>query len=482
MKVNIPDDIKSSVKSYLEELECCKRCVLRYLGYSIYDEGERIYAEEQNGVTENTDNLESQNPAKKMKANPCRVCLDILSEQSMENYLTTFPSDFEDYKIPSVTTCATLPTSVILREHSMLVALRNKFPNIYAGVNLKDLECSKRIFKTTSSLLISQKINKAYSPTAKFQVNINIKYEDDTKDTEGFIKAHPKVTAKLNLAAFLNTYRDDKFKEVFPVPPEIPNKSVSAEISYTTDPVYLGGRYLKFSREMGQTPFIVNNVAVTESSVQETIFPAISEVLGCSGDQMVFSASGREDSDTRMLGTGRPFYIQIKQPKFNSVSREQCRTIEKLIMLSNTVVVRKLQEVFQKDLKIVKEGEQEKRKTYLALCKTQSPDLPQTVDLINRLSKPLVLQQKTPIRVLHRRSQLVRERLIYDFEATAVEGRPDLFCLKLVTQAGTYVKEFVHGDFDRTCPNLTQCTGYLTDVVALDVTGVELEWPPQDGL
>ncbi|CAG9840098.1 unnamed protein product [Diabrotica balteata] len=257
MKVIIPDDIKSSVKSYLEELECCKRCVLRYLGYSIYDEAEGINAEEQNGVTENTDN-----PAKKMKANPCRVCLDILSEQSMENYLTTFPSDFEDYKIPSVTTCVAFPTSVILREH-----------------NLEDL---KRIFKTTSSTLISQKINKVHSPSADFQVNINIKYEDDTKETEGFIKTHPKVSAKLNLPGFLKTYKDDKFKDVFPVPPEIPNKSVSAEISYSTNPVYLGGRYLKFSREMGQTPFIVNNVAVTESSVQETIFPAISEVLGYS--------------------------------------------------------------------------------------------------------------------------------------------------------------------------------------------------------
>ncbi|XP_050503709.1 putative tRNA pseudouridine synthase Pus10 [Diabrotica virgifera virgifera] len=203
----------------------------------------------------------------------------------------------------------------------------------------------------------------------------------------------------------------------------------------------------------------------------------------CSEDQMVFSASGREDSDTRMLGTGRPFYIQIKQPKFNTITTEQCRIIEKLMLQPDekvvVVVVKKLKEVFQRDLKLVKEGEQEKRKTYLALCKTLSPDIDETIEQINLFKTPRVIQQKTPIRVLHRRSQLVRERTIYDLKATKVEGESDLFCLELVTQAGTYVKEFVHGDFDRTVPNLSFYTGYLTDVVALDVLGVELEWPPE---
>ena len=44
-----------------------------------------------------------------------------------------------------------------------------------------------------------------------------------------------------------------------------------------------------------------------------------------------------------------------------------------------------------------------------------------------------------------------------------------VFKLSLCTQAGTYVKEFVHGDFGRTIPNLCCILGCDVDIVALDV-------------
>ena len=45
-----------------------------------------------------------------------------------------------------------------------------------------------------------------------------------------------------------------------------------------------------------------------------------------------------------------------------------------------------------------------------------------------------------------------------------------MFRLKLTTQAGTYVKEFVHGDFGRTTPNLREILGIPDlDIIALDV-------------
>ena len=44
-----------------------------------------------------------------------------------------------------------------------------------------------------------------------------------------------------------------------------------------------------------------------------------------------------------------------------------------------------------------------------------------------------------------------------------------VFKLTLCTQAGTYVKEFVHGDFGRTKPNLCSILGCEVDIIALDV-------------
>lgn len=83
---------------------------------------------------------------------------------------------------------------------------------------------------------------------------------------------------------------------------------------------------------------------------------------------------------------------------------------------------------------------------------------------------PIVLQQKTPIRVLHRRSLATRERSIFRLEVSKAETTdPKAFVLNMATQAGTYVKEFVHGDFGRTTPSLRDLLDADVDILALDV-------------
>ena len=80
----------------------------------------------------------------------------------------------------------------------------------------------------------------------------------------------------------------------------------------------------------------------------------------------------------------------------------------------------------------------------------------------------LAIQQKTPLRVLHRRSLLNRRRYIYNLETALLNDH--YFLLRLVTSAGTYVKEFVHGDFGRTQPNVSTILGGAADILQLDVT------------
>jgi len=48
----------------------------------------------------------------------------------------------------------------------------------------------------------------------------------------------------------------------------------------------------------------------------------------------------------------------------------------------------------------------------------------------------------------------------------------------LKTSSGTYIKEFVHGDEDRTSPNLyTLLNATKADVLALDVSEIHMDWP-----
>jgi tRNA pseudouridine synthase 10 len=46
------------------------------------------------------------------------------------------------------------------------------------------------------------------------------------------------------------------------------------------------------------------------------------------------------------------------------------------------------------------------------------------------------------------------------------------FQLRLVTSGGTYVKEFVHSDFNRTKPSIAEILGSRADILQLDVLGL----------
>lgn len=63
---------------------------------------------------------------------------------------------------------------------------------------------------------------------------------------------------------------------------------------------------------------------------------------------------------------------------------------------------------------------------------------------------------------------------IFNVPAT---GKPNVVILDIVTQAGTYVKELVHGEFGRTEPSITSLIGTEIDIVALDVMNIELDFP-----
>ena len=157
-------------------------------------------------------------------------------------------------------------------------------------------------------------------------------------------------------------------------------------------------------------------------------------------------------------------------------SEERCSSAP-LISQSNLISSEFLMPFFTRSsTTILKEGEDQKRKIYSALC-VVNKDIPiETIKEKLDAIQDLELSQWTPIRVLHRRPDAKRMRTVYFMEVSPIVNANysgskghHLFLLKLATQAGTYVKEFVHGDFDRTVPNVAQLLGYDVDIIALDV-------------
>jgi len=242
-----------------------------------------------------------------------------------------------------------------------------------------------------------------------------------------------------------------------------------------------------------------------ESSVEELISEKLVGALQSS--ESCFIASGREDVDVRMLGSGRPFVVELRNCR-NLVRDviDNIGTLEQEVngFCQDKVEVRDLKIISKGFVNLIKDGEQNKSKWYrmVVWCESGIDKAGSELVVLNG-TRDLQVQQLTPIRVLHRRSLIDRPRTFFSFSAQRLDlaleknlagssqsledyspflekYNPDqLFLLTLRCQAGSYVKEFVHGDLGRTRPNLATILGQQCDILALDVLEIELEWPPK---
>ncbi|XP_050365041.1 uncharacterized protein LOC126783586 [Argentina anserina] len=237
--------------------------------------------------------------------------------------------------------------------------------------------------------------------------------------------------------------------------------------------IYFGGRYLKYSRNVSQSCWIIDDERMGEASVEEIIGSNILPI--CRGDKYKFHAAGREDIDVRMLGSGRPFLVEVQNARYIP-SLESVKDLQtKINNLQNKLVgVKNLKLVGSQSWDLMREGEAEKQKQYTALVWTSRILNDEDFQSISSIKDMLILQ-RTPIRVLHRRSPLEREKIIHWMRIERIVGSSQYFLLHLCTQAGTYIKEFVHGDLGRTQPSFGSMLGTRAEILRLDVTDVKMD-------
>ena len=262
---------------------------------------------------------------------------------------------------------------------------------------------------------------------------------------------------------------------VVSVPPTVPSCPVTCRMLTWHQPVYVGGRYLKWARGVPQSPWIADGEAVGEGSVQTSLEAVIVKCLRADGSKL--NSAGREDMDVRMLGGGRPFILEVHNPREPPPDERLCAVMEAELELADDGVVtaRGLHVTDHSRYHQMHEGSAEKEKVYTALCWAERRLEPDDLAKLNAMTN-IVVQQATPVRVLHRRSPATRPRTVHSMTATGVPGAPRFFELRLRTQAGTYIKEFVHGDFGRTRPNVGELLGCKADIMQLDVTDIDMEF------
>jgi tRNA pseudouridine synthase 10 len=180
-------------------------------------------------------------------------------------------------------------------------------------------------------------------------------------------------------------------------------------------------------------------------------------------------AAGREDIDVLMLGQGRPFVIEITEPRVRTPDLDE---IAKNINTEakGKVEVHDLTFTDRYRLQKLKEDASTNVKEYEALIETDIPVTDANLRAVEKEFKNLKIEQRTPQRVSHRRSDLVREKMIY--KITLEQNGDGLLKAKFKVQGGTYIKELISGDDGRTVPSIAEKLGTSCKCVELNVVAI----------
>jgi len=220
--------------------------------------------------------------------------------------------------------------------------------------------------------------------------------------------------------------------------------------------VYVYGKYQKLVRGIPQTKW---KRKIFRTSVQEMIEKPL--LKQTKSENTSFHGSGREDVNVRCLGW-RPFVIELNKPVKRKVDLKK---ILKKINKSKKVKVKSLRIVGKDTVRKIKFADYDK--TYKAVVSFEKPV--ENLKKINEL-KNVVISQRTPTRVLRRRSDKVRKRKVKDIKYKSLSKKWVQF--KITTQSGLYVKELITGDNDRTDPSISNLLNNKVKKIELDVIKV----------
>ncbi|MCK4415625.1 MAG: tRNA pseudouridine(54/55) synthase Pus10, partial [Thermoplasmatales archaeon] len=316
---------------------------------------------------------------------------------------------------------------------------------------------------------------------------IGSKIDEDILDKEkelwDFIKSEDAEPIKMEINREVGKILEKKLGKT--VDFEIP--TIMAVIDTAFDVVnlqisslFIYGRYKKLKRGIPQTKWSCRicrgkgckacnyTGKMYDTSVEELTSKKALELT--KGNDESFHGSGREDVDALMLGNGRPFVLEIKNPKIRgidlSVFEKKTNNYAKDKIEINNIR-------FSDRNEIVRIKSAEFRKTYRIVLEGEKPINKEKLKEVAQILQGKTIKQFTPTRVAHRRVNKIRERKIYNCDIESVEGT--IARITIETESGTYLKELISGDNGKTKPNISEMIDIPCTVKELDVIEIKGE-------
>jgi len=244
--------------------------------------------------------------------------------------------------------------------------------------------------------------------------------------------------------------------------------------------LFIYGRYKKLKRGIPQTKWPCRicrgkgcrscnyTGKMYDTSVEELVSKKAMDLIN--GSDESFHGCGREDVDALMLGNGRPFVLEIKNPKKRTIDISHLES-EINSYVKDKIEINNLRLSDKKEIARIKNAEF--NKIYRIVIEGEKIIKKEKLKEVAQILQGKTIKQLTPTRVAHRRANKVRERKIYKCELESVEG--SIARLTIETQSGTYIKELVSGDDGRTTPNISEMLGTPCKVNELDVIEIKGE-------
>jgi tRNA pseudouridine synthase 10 len=254
---------------------------------------------------------------------------------------------------------------------------------------------------------------------------------------------------------------------------------VKDKVFVEANPLFVYGKYRKLVGGIPQTKWYCRECRgrgcarcsftgkMYPESVEEIIAVKVLEETGGKGE--AFHGSGREDIEATLVGW-RPFVLEIERPvkrRLGFASLEAA--INKFA--GGKVEVSGLRPSSKDEVRFIKAVRHDK--SYVLDVECEQPVSDEQLQAVARRFDNVEVLQKTPTRVMHRRSDLVRKRLVKSVRCERVDATH--IKVFIVAEAGTYAKELVHGDAGRTAPSVAEFFGpcKVLHLTVLEIIGQE---------
>ena len=352
-------------------------------------------------------------------------------------------------------------------------------------INLDDVDCviCDNIFDKLNDDLykkIDDKINQLGVEFDTFLVGSKIPKDIQERDDE--------LSAKFNLTVEtlkkeVNRLIGLRLWEIYDKEAEFESQDivfnidlVESKVRIQINPLYIEGKYNKLQRGIPQTKWPCTKCKgrgceecnFTGKQYPESVEELISEhVLKLTkGKEAKFHGAGREDIDVLMLVSGRPFVLEIKEPKIRKLDWESVEA-DVNEMNEGKTSYHNLHLCKRNRKAEIKQSSPDTYKVYNAIVEC---DEKYDVSKLDELPKLDEIHQQTPLRVLRRRADKVRVKHVKELSYEIIDDTH--FSIRIKTEGGLYIKELISGDEGRSQPNISEILGVKAICEQLDVIEV----------